>query len=58
MAKQAQKGRICAICGKRGGATFGFKTTLRLAGHPNWEHDKAHPKCVTKLQHIKEHHNG
>lgn len=42
-------GRICAVCGKRGGVTYGFKTALRNMGHPNWAADKAHPECVKKL---------
>ncbi len=48
MADDLVRGRVCAVCGKRGGATYGFKTKLQFAGHPNWRHDKAHPRCVTK----------
>lgn len=50
-------GRVCAICGKRHRrvqgileATTGFKELLRSLGHPNWQHDKAHPTCVRELQ--------
>lgn len=37
--------RICAVCGKRHGATFGYRTTLRLLGIKG---DKAVPECVRK----------
>lgn len=47
--KRRKLGRICAVCGKRGGTTYGFKTALRVLGLPNWRDDKAHPACVGEL---------
>jgi hypothetical protein len=37
--------RVCAVCGKRHGATYGFHTTLTRLGIPG---DKAVPACVIK----------
>jgi len=37
--------RVCAVCGKRHGPTYGFRNTLR---HLNIKGDKAVPKCVEK----------
>jgi hypothetical protein len=39
--------RTCAVCGKRHGPTYGFKTTLARLGIKG---DKAVPECVTKAQ--------
>jgi len=36
-------GRLCAICGKRGGNTEGFNTFLMRNAIPG---EKAHPRCV------------
>jgi hypothetical protein len=41
--------RVCAVCGKRHGATYGFKLTLQRLGLENWRDDKAVPACVEKL---------
>lgn len=46
----SKRHRICAVCGKRHGATYGFKLTLQRLGLPNWRDDKAVPECVIKLQ--------
>jgi hypothetical protein len=40
--------RVCAVCGKRHGPTYGFRHTLRRLGIA--EGDKAVPACVVKLQ--------
>jgi hypothetical protein len=48
--------RVCAVCGKRHGPTFGFKTTLRRVGIMTG--DKAVPACVIKAQHEFERRNG
>ena len=40
--------RVCAVCGKRHGPTYGFRHTLRRLGIA--EGDKAVPSCVVKLQ--------
>jgi hypothetical protein len=43
--KNNERYRICAVCGKRHGATFGFHHILRGLGI---EGDKAVPACVIK----------
>lgn len=43
--------RICAVCKKRHGATYGFKNTLKRLGI---EGDKAVPSCVVKAVKAKQ----
>jgi hypothetical protein len=38
--------RVCAVCGKRHGVTYGFGTTLRRYGIPG---DKATVECIKEL---------
>lgn len=40
--------RVCAVCGKRHGPTYGFKTMLRRLGI--MQGDKATIECINKLQ--------
>ena len=42
--------RVCAVCGKRHGPTYGFRNVLRHLGIVG---DKAVPKCVEKLMKTK-----
>jgi hypothetical protein len=51
MKNGTHKGRVCCVCGKRHGATYGYKTILARAGFVDWGHgyDKAVPACVTKF---------
>lgn len=43
--------RVCAVCGKRHGVTYGFKHTLRRIGIIG---DKAVPKCVERAMRNQE----
>lgn len=49
-----ETGRLCAVCGRRGGSTQGYATALRWAGllkdrsDPDYN-DKAHAACIAKL---------
>jgi hypothetical protein len=44
---QGQRFRVCAVCGKRHGPTYGFRRTLAFHGI---EGDKATIECIRKLQ--------
>jgi hypothetical protein len=44
--------RVCAVCGKRHGPTYGFKTTLRRIGI--MEGDKAVSRPMTNPAQIKQ----
>ena len=43
--KKPQVFRVCAVCGKRHGVTYGYRSTLRRLGI---EGDKATNACVRK----------
>ena len=48
-----QTKRTCAVCGltwKGAESTYGFKTALKLLGHPNWQHDKCHASCLRQYE--------
>jgi hypothetical protein len=47
---QGQVYRVCAVCGKRHGPTYGFRATL---ARNNIKGDKAVPACVRRLAKIK-----
>lgn len=46
MIKRPQVYRICAVCGKKHGVTYGFKTILSRNGIKG---DKATKECIRKL---------
>lgn len=45
MQRKPQVFRVCAVCGKRHGVTYGFRSTLTRLGIPG---DKAVKECVQK----------
>jgi hypothetical protein len=51
MAYKLQVFRVCAVCGKRHGVTYGFKTILARNGIKG---DKATKECVAKLKSPRE----
>lgn len=50
MSRKQQVYRVCAVCGKRHGVTYGFKNTLARLGIKG---DKAVKECVIKAAKAK-----